>query len=102
MSNLGDELVEAMREAVAFVHGDVGKTKTHVVDVPSVDVAAVRRQTGLSRPKFAARFGLDPRAVQDWEQGRRRPDRAARVLLRIIEQNPEVVEKAALPVRVSE
>ena len=98
MSNLGDDLVEAMSEVVAFVQGDVGKTRTHVVQVPNVDVAAVRRQTGLSRPKFAARFGLDPRAVQDWEQGRRRPDRAARVLLRIIEQNPEVVAKAAMPV----
>ena len=97
MRNLGDDLIEAMGEVAAFVQGDVGKTQTHVVEVPSVDVAAVRRQTGLSRPKFAARFGLDPRAVQDWEQGRRRPDRAARVLLRIIEQNPEVVAKAAVP-----
>ena len=99
MSNLGDDLVEAMQEAAAFVRGAVGRTRTHVVNVPNVDVAAVRRQTGLSRPRFAARFGLDPRAVQDWEQGRRRPDRAARVLLRVIERHPDVVEEAVLRVR---
>jgi len=60
MSNLGDDLVEAMAEVAAFVQGDVGMTKTHVVEVPNVDVATVRRQTGLRRPKFAGRFRIDP------------------------------------------
>ena len=45
----------------------------------------------LSRQKFADRFGLDARAVQDWEQGRRVPDRAARVLLTVIDRDPEAV-----------
>ena len=33
-------------------------------------------------------------AVRDWEQGRNQPDHAARTLLRVIEFNPDVVEKA--------
>ena len=37
------------------------------------------------------RFGLDARAVQEWEQGRRVPDRAARVLLTVIDRDPEAV-----------
>ena len=48
----------------------------------------------LSRRKFADRFGLDACAVQDWEQGRRVPDRAARVLLTSIDRNPEAVVRA--------
>lgn len=48
----------------------------------------------LSRQKFADRFGLDARAVQDWEQGRRVPDRAARVLLTVIDRDPEAVVRA--------
>ncbi|MDD9980909.1 MAG: hypothetical protein OXU81_06050, partial [Gammaproteobacteria bacterium] len=48
----------------------------------------------LSRQKFADRFGLDVRAVQDWEQGRRVPDRAARVLLTVIDRDPESVVRA--------
>ncbi|MCY4642826.1 MAG: transcriptional regulator [Gammaproteobacteria bacterium] len=45
----------------------------------------------LSRQKFADRFGLDARALQDWEQDRRVPDHAARVLLTVIDCDPEAV-----------
>ena len=48
----------------------------------------------LSRQKFVDRFGLDARAVQEWEQGRRIPDRAARVLLTVIDRDPEAVARA--------
>ena len=37
---------------------------------------------------------LDPDAVQNWEQGRTRPDRNARILLRVIATAPEAVEEA--------
>jgi putative transcriptional regulator len=95
MTTLGDELIEAMSEAVAYMGGSTGKTVTHQVHVPeAVDVAAIRKRTGLSRKKFADRFGLDARAIQDWEQGRRRPELAARAYLKVIEHNPEAVEKA--------
>jgi putative transcriptional regulator len=39
-------------------------------------------------------FGLDVRAIQDWEQGRRHPDRSTRILLRVIEKEPAAVERA--------
>jgi putative transcriptional regulator len=65
-----------------------------VVVLTAGDVRAIRRRTGLSRAKFAERFGLDPRAVQDWEQGRRAPDRAARVLLLTIDPHPDAVRDA--------
>ena len=48
----------------------------------------------LSRQMFADRFGLDARALQDWEQGRRVPDRTARVLLTVIDSDPEAVVRA--------
>jgi len=34
------------------------------------------------------------RALQDWEQGRRKPDRAARAYLKVIAHQPKAVEKA--------
>jgi putative transcriptional regulator len=55
-------------------------------------VVAVRKALKLSRPKFAERFGLDARAIQDWEQGRRKPDRAARVLIGVIARRPAIVQ----------
>jgi hypothetical protein len=45
------------------------------------------------RAEFARRFALDPRALQDWEQGRR-PDRAARAYLTVIARHPEAVVEA--------
>lgn len=59
-----------------------------------VDVAALRRRLKMSQAAFAARFGLDLSAVHAWEQGRRNPDRAARVLLAVIDREPEAVLRA--------
>lgn len=95
MSKVGKELAEAMVEAVGYLDGRPGSTTTHVVAVPDdVDVKAIREALGLNRPEFCRRFGLDVRAVQDWEQRRRRPDRAARAYLRVISRNPEAVVAA--------
>ena len=48
----------------------------------------------MSQSKFAASFGLGLDAVQSWEQGRRRPEGAARVLLKVIEHDPDAVRRA--------
>ena len=66
-----------------------------IVDDPVADrIVSLRKRLRLSRQKFADRFGLDIRALQEWEQGRRVPDRAARVLLTVIDRNPEAVVRA--------
>ncbi|MXX10091.1 MAG: helix-turn-helix domain-containing protein [Nitrospira sp. SB0677_bin_15] len=65
-----------------------------VVEPSAEHIFAVRKRMKLSRQKFADRFGLDARAVQDWEQGRRVPDRAARVLLTVIDRDPQAVVRA--------
>lgn len=59
-----------------------------------IDVVAIRARTGLSQRAFAERFGLDPRAVQDWEQGRRKPTRSVVSYLRVIDKAPDVVAAA--------
>jgi putative transcriptional regulator len=95
VSKLGEELVAAMREMVDHLAGKpTGVTVHRVLVLEPAEILAIRERTGLSRAKFAERFGLDARALQDWEQGRGRPDRAARVLLKIIERHPEAVEDA--------
>jgi len=94
-NNVSNELVEAMREAAAIAQGESAPAATHHFPLPlDVDVRAVRAATGLSRTEFARRFALDPRALQDWEQGRRRPDRAARAYLTVIARHPETVAEA--------
>src|SRR3712207_5279726 len=91
---LGQELIEAMEEVVAYNKG-ARQLKERVVKVApeSVDVAAIRHRLGLSQRDFANRYGFSVRAVQDWEQNRRTPERSARILLKVIENRPDVVEK---------
>jgi putative transcriptional regulator len=93
--NVGDEIVESMREALAIARGEIEPTKVHHIPLPlTVNVREVRKQTGLSRAAFAEKFALDARAVQDWEQGRRVPDRAARAYLMVIAKRPDAVVEA--------
>jgi putative transcriptional regulator len=93
--NVSGELVEAMREAAAFARGKAKPAAVHHYPLPlEVDVRAVRAATGLSRAEFARRFALDPRTLQDWDQGRRQPDRAARTYLTVIAHRPEAVVEA--------
>ena len=58
------------------------------------DIAATRRRLGLSQTEFAAWFGISPGTLRNWEQGRRVPEGPARVLLRVIEREPEAVRRA--------
>lgn len=93
-SELGRETETALEEVLAHVRGETS-LPCRIVDDPTAErIVAVRRRLRLSRQKFADRFGLDARAVQDWEQGRRVPDRAARVLLTVIDRDPDAVVRA--------
>jgi putative transcriptional regulator len=57
-------------------------------------LTALRKRLGLSQAEFAKQFRLNLRTLQDWEQGRRKPEDIARVYLRVIERNPEAVSAA--------
>lgn len=93
--NVAGELIDAMREAAAIAQGKVKPARVTTFK-PSIalEIRKIRAATGLSRAEFARRFALDPRALQDWEQGRRRPDRAARAYLTVIARKPREVEEA--------
>ncbi|HEY8883885.1 MAG TPA: helix-turn-helix domain-containing protein [Chloroflexota bacterium] len=58
------------------------------------DVRLVRERLGLSQEAFAARYHLSLRTVQEWEQRRRVPEGPARVLLQVIEREPEAAARA--------
>jgi putative transcriptional regulator len=95
--SFGEELIQSMHEAIAIARGEMEPTR---IFVPAdVDVAAIRKKLGMTQAKFATRFGLSPAAVRDWEQRRRRPDPAARVLLTVINHEPEAVERALAAAR---
>jgi putative transcriptional regulator len=54
----------------------------------------IRTHLNLTQEQFAERFHLRLGTIRDWEQGKKMPDSAAQVLLRVIEQNPDAVVRA--------
>ncbi|HXK29720.1 MAG TPA: helix-turn-helix domain-containing protein, partial [Candidatus Binatia bacterium] len=51
--------------------------------------------SGLSQAKFAALLGVSVRTLQDWEQGRREPNAAAKTLIKVAELHPAILRKIA-------
>ena len=62
--------------------------------VDQIDIKKLRHDLHMSQPTFARQFGFNLRTLQQWEQGRCRPDEAARALLAVISHAPETVREA--------
>jgi putative transcriptional regulator len=86
--NIGQEILEGIREIKRFKKGEI-KLKTKTLNEPSPP-KTIRKKLRLSQSAFASLMGVSPRTIQDWEQGRRKPQGAAKSLLRIAEQHPEI------------
>jgi putative transcriptional regulator len=62
-----------------------------MADIAPPSVRAVRNRLRLSQPAFAKAFGLSLSSVRNWEQGIRRPEQPAALLLHLINDHPEIV-----------
>ncbi len=80
------ETLDAVRSIKA---GKVG----HVETVQLLPVVEARQKAGLSQSRFAELLGISVRTLQDWEQGRRKPSRAAMSLIQIAKQRPDVLRE---------
>ena len=88
------DLVQAAREMAAHRRGELALPTRKVTPPDAVDVAALRKKLGDNQRQFANHFEFALSAVKEWEQGRRRPERAARILLAVIAANPQAIEQA--------
>ena len=80
------ETLDAVRSIKA---GKVG----HFETVQLLPVVEARQKVGLSQSRFAELLGISVRTLQDWEQGRRKPSRAAMSLIQIAKQRPDVLRE---------
>ena len=86
---LFDELVASVREGGKILRGKTKPSRSFVVEMPNVK--KIRSNYKLSQPEFAALMGISVKTLQNWEQGRRAPEGAARVLLQVAAKHPEVI-----------
>jgi len=92
MSEVGKSIIAGLEDAVAYAKGDKSKGREYKIQIPdTIDVKGIRANTGMSQSQFADFYGFKVSALQAWEQGRRKPDRTARILLAVIEKNPSII-----------
>lgn len=62
--------------------------------VTTVDVKRLRERLNLTQNEFSGMIGVSIKTLQNWEQGRRKPEGPAKALLRVVEKNPQAVLSA--------
>lgn len=92
MSTLGDDLIQAMTEALAHAKGE-GPAVVHAPIAPR----EVREKAHLTQAQMAPLMGMSVSGYRKWEQGQRRVSGPAATLLRMIEKEPDAVKRALLP-----
>ena len=90
-----DRDAEALRQAAADVDGSRPIAPVFSAEIPSINLKRLRKRLGLSQVDFAQKFGFTADSVRNWEQARRLPDRSTRILLRLIDRDPDAVAAAA-------
>ena len=91
--DLFNELLQSVQEAAAIERGAAIPSRTFTVKTAN-DVVRTRTKLGISQTKFARLLGISEDTLQNWEQGRRKPTGAAKVLLKIAARHPNVVLEA--------
>lgn len=95
--DIGSEILEGLEQAVSFLKGENARAvRVHEVDIPDdldVDVKGIREELGLSQEAFADAYGFSVHTLRKWEQRARTPQKPARLLLLMIRDMPEVVNR---------
>lgn len=87
-----DNLVASVKEAGHIRRGEARPAR--LTEFAPMDVKAIRRRLGKSQSEFARMIGVSVSTLQNWEQGRRRPEGPACALLKVAAKNPEAVAEA--------
>lgn len=96
MGKVFDDVMEGLGQALAHARGEhVPGLKVHVPE--NLDVASIRKRTGLSQNGFASTIAVSVGTLRNWEQKRRQPEGPARVLLALLDHNPKLVTETLVP-----
>ena len=92
-TDFGRDLIESLREVRDHLDGKIALPTRIVTAMPAEQVRRIRKAVAKSPKEFEQRFGVPARTLEGWEQGRN-VDATARVLLTVIEKNPQAVVEA--------
>ena len=87
------DIIAGLEDAIAYADGEKSARVKHIKVPEHVDIKGLRESLGLTQAEFAERFRFQLSAIRNWEQGRRFPNPAAVMLLKVIEEDPVLVAK---------
>jgi putative transcriptional regulator len=95
---LFDELMEGVDAMQQQREGKVTLRSHEVEDLPPLEVDAdlirdTRERLHVSRAVFARRLRVSLRTLENWEQGRARPNAQASALILMVRKYPDTLEK---------
>jgi putative transcriptional regulator len=94
------ELSEGMTALKKERDGKLTLKKYKVISKPAPEVTvdeltSLRKKLGLSRPVFADFIRTNPRTVENWEQGRAKPNAQAALIIKLISKYPQTFKMLA-------
>ena len=87
-----NNLVKSIKQAGKIRRGEMKASRIH--EFAPADIKKIRDQLHKSQSEFAMMIGVSVSTLQNWEQGRRRPEGPARALLKVAAINPKALEEA--------
>jgi putative transcriptional regulator len=86
------KLVESIKQAGEIKRG--ARKPSRSFEFNPLDVKMIRAKLQKSQSEFAQMIGVSMATLQNWEQGRRKPEGPARALLQVALHNPKAVQEA--------
>ena len=85
-------LAKSIKQAGKIRRGQMRASRTKVF-TPTY-VRSIREKLDKSQSEFAYMIGVSVATLQNWEQGRRKPEGPARALLMVAAENPKAIAEA--------
>ena len=98
--HLFNELMQGLDDLQA-AHAGKKTLRTHTVElkpevqIEATEITTLRDSLGLSRAVFARYLRTNPRTLENWEQGRAKPNAQAALIMRMVEKYPDTVQRLA-------
>jgi len=84
-----EDLLTSTKEAGEILAKKKSPNRTFYIEEPNAK--EIRAKFNLTQIEFASMLNISVATLRNWEQGRRKPEGPARVLLNVANSNPEVL-----------
>ncbi|RPI67852.1 MAG: transcriptional regulator [Ignavibacteriae bacterium] len=97
---LFDDILDSLQSLQDERDGKITLRRTEVklprvADLKPKDILTLRERHNVSRGLFAAYLRVNPRTLENWEQGRAKPNAQAMVLLALVREHPDMLSRIA-------